>query len=128
MKYLSDFTQEKQTALFKETGAFFAFSQQQFEESKVEGVDYVSLVAGLVVPKENAKRLIEELEKIKIEGVNNDLDEHGKKAIIRRELFNHECFYTGDISDCVDKLASYKITEEEIQAQYEYILKTEDVD
>ncbi|GEK16103.1 DUF7659 family protein [Aliivibrio fischeri] len=128
MKYLSDFTQEKQTALFKETGAFFAFSQQQFEEEKVEGVAYVSLFAGLIVPKENAKKVIDGLEKINIEGVNNDLDEHGKKAIIRRELFNHECFYTGDISDCLDKLASYKITEKEIQAHYEYILKTEDVD
>ena len=43
MKYLSSYTQDKQTALFDETGAFFAFSQQQFDDAKIEGLIYVSL-------------------------------------------------------------------------------------
>ncbi|MGR5097050.1 DUF7659 family protein, partial [Vibrio maritimus] len=46
MKYLSDYTQEKQTALFNETGAFFAFSNQQFDEAKKDGVKYCRITMG----------------------------------------------------------------------------------
>jgi len=42
MKYLSDYTEEAQTKLFVEKGVFFAFSKDQFNEQKKEGVDYVS--------------------------------------------------------------------------------------
>ncbi|WP_444823022.1 DUF7659 family protein, partial [Vibrio parahaemolyticus] len=43
MKYLSDYTQQPQTALFDELGAFFAFSNKQFDEAKKKGIEYVSL-------------------------------------------------------------------------------------
>ena len=45
--------------LFKDTGAFFAFSNEQVDEQKQEGVKYVSLGAGMICPKENASRLCE---------------------------------------------------------------------
>jgi hypothetical protein len=128
MKYLSSYTQEKQTALFDETGAFFAFSQQQFDDAKIEGLIYVSLSAGLIVPKDNAKKLVDGLDKINADGLIQDMTENGKKAIIRRELFNYECFYTGDISDCVDALKQYSIAEEEIREVFNFIRKTEDVE
>ena len=44
MKYLSDYMEHKQTALFKETGAFFAFSNKQFAESKNPKVKYLFLL------------------------------------------------------------------------------------
>lgn len=37
MKYLSDYTSEKQTRAFDEFGAFFAFSNEQFAAAKKRG-------------------------------------------------------------------------------------------
>lgn len=58
MKHLTDYTQEAQTKLFDECGAFFAFGTEQFNEKRVGGVVYYNMGAGLVCPKENAKKLI----------------------------------------------------------------------
>ncbi|HBB9944267.1 hypothetical protein JHS95_23485 [Vibrio parahaemolyticus] len=127
MKYLSDYTQQPQTALFDELGAFFAFSNKQFDEAKKEGIEYVSLGMGMIVPKNNAKKLVERLEEIQKEGIKQDIAENGKEAIIRRELFNHECFYTGDICDCVEKLDEYGYSYDDIYQVYSHICKTEDV-
>lgn len=122
---LNRYTQEKQTALFESTGAFFAFSNDQLAGQKKDGITYVSLGSGLIVPKDNAKTLIDGLEKITAEGIKQDLAENGKEAIIRRELFNNECFYTGDISDCVAALSDYGISPSEIAEAYQRIRKTE---
>lgn len=45
MKYLSHYIQDAQTALFNKTGAFFAFSQEQFNDAKKDGITYVALGA-----------------------------------------------------------------------------------
>lgn len=39
MKYLSDYIQQPQTALFDELGAFFAFSNKQFDEVKKKALN-----------------------------------------------------------------------------------------
>ncbi|ELY5142023.1 TPA: hypothetical protein I7264_03115 [Vibrio parahaemolyticus] len=127
MKYLSDYIQQPQTALFDELGAFFAFSNKQFDEVKKKGIEYVSLGMGMIVPKNNAKQLVERLEVIQKEGINQDIAENGKDSIIRRELFNHECFYTGDICDCVEKLEGYGYSYDDIYQVYSHICKTENV-
>jgi hypothetical protein len=114
MKYLSDYMSDKQTALFKKTGSFFAFGRKQFEEKRVEGVKYYNMGAGLLCPKETAKELSDGLDKIYVEAIAQDMEENGKKAIILRELGNHECWYTGDPEPCVDKLKDYPITKEEV--------------
>ena len=118
MKYLSDYVQDKQTELFDTTGAFFAFSNKQFDEAKKDNVNYVSLGAGLIAPKDNAKELMKGLETIHTQGIAEDIKENGKEAIIQRELGNHEAQITGDISDTVDSLDGYGITEAEIKAGY----------
>ncbi|MGD8232076.1 DUF7659 family protein [Vibrio sp. TRT 1302] len=118
MKYLSDYIQQPQTALFDELGAFFAFSNKQFDEAKKKGVEYVSLGMGMIVPKNNAKKLVERLEEIQKEGIKQDIAENGKEAIIRRELSNHECFYTNDITDCVEKLEEYGYSYDDVYQVY----------
>lgn len=40
MESLTDYTESAYTQLFNETGAFFAFSNEQFEKGKQEGVTY----------------------------------------------------------------------------------------
>ncbi|MEZ9698813.1 hypothetical protein AB4455_12085 [Vibrio sp. 10N.261.46.E12] len=127
MKYLSHYIQDKQTQAFNEAGAFFAFSNQQFADEKKEGVKYASLGMGLICPVDNAKQLMTRLDSIAQEGIAEDIKENGKAAIIRRELFNHECFYTNEICDCVEKLEDYGITYDEIYTVFNHVLKTEDV-
>ncbi|CAH7048958.1 conserved hypothetical protein [Vibrio chagasii] len=125
MKYLSHYIQDKQTQAFNEAGAFFSFSTKQFDEAKKEGVKYASLGMGLIFPVDNAKQLMTRLDSIAQEGIAEEIEENGKKAIIRRELFNHECFYTNDICDCVEKLEGYGISYDEVYEVFNHIPKTE---
>jgi len=128
MKYLSDYTKAAQTELFSTLGAFFAFSNAQLEESRVEGVEYCSLGSGLIVPVTNARQLVDGLENITKEGIEKDLAENGKAGVIRRELFNHECFYDGDVSRCINALEDYGIPKNEVVRVYNHIRTTEDVE
>ena len=118
MKYLSHYTEAKTTSLLNSTGAFFAFSQKQFDEKQIEGVDYVLMGNGLIAPKDNTAEIVEGFKTISSEAIAQDIAENGKPAIIRRELANYECQITSDISDAVEVLKSYDITEEEVQAQW----------
>lgn len=130
MKYLSHYTEEAQTALFKETGAFFAFSPDQFKKQRVEGKTYVHFSdAGMFCFKECEDRLCDGLKDIHEAGIRMDMAENGKKAIIHRELGNHEAQITGSIRATVEALEGYPITKEEIAAEYkEYYQKCVDND
>ena len=118
MKYLSDYTNVKQTKLWNDNGAFFAFGDKQLDEKKQEGVAYVSLGMGLIAPKENASKIIEGLESIYTEGIQQDISDNGITAIIHRELSNHEAQITNDISDTVEALEFYGITRAQVRAEY----------
>ena len=120
MKYLSDYTEKAQTKAFEDNGAFFAFSNEQLKEKAVTGVKYVSCGSGLICPKENVDTLIESLENIQKESIKMDIEENGLEAIIKRELANYECYYTGDIEDAVQALSDYDgITAEMIRDIYQ---------
>lgn len=114
MKYLTDYTKEPLDLAFKKYGAFFAFSKTQFEEQKVEEVKYVSNGAGMIVPKDNYKALMEEMEEIHRIGIKQDIEENGITKIIKRELANYECDYTGEIEDAVEALEDYGISYEQV--------------
>ena len=119
MKYLSDYMEEKQTALFNRTGTFFAFSQKQFEEGRKEDIKYVNLGQGMLSPVENYIEVIEALKKIYKDAIKQDLKENGKDKIILRELENHEAFYVGNIEDTIHKLEDYPITKNQIKKIYQ---------
>jgi hypothetical protein len=119
MKYLSHYTENLQTELLNTKGAFFAFSNKQFDEQKKDGIDYVAMGSGLICPKPNTAELMQGIESINKTGIEADIAENGIKAIIRRELANHEAQITMDISDTVAKLSDYPgITRELIQVEY----------
>ena len=118
MNYLSDYTSAKQSQLWNDNGAFFAFSKKQLNEEKKEGVVYVSLGMGLIAPKENASKVIEGLESIHTEGIKQDISDNGIKPIIHRELANYETQISGDISDTVEALEDYEITREQVREEY----------
>lgn len=115
MRTLNDITNKAITALHEKHGAFYAFSNKQFDESKKEGVTYASLGMGLICPKENCKTFIEELNAIYENGMKQDIEENGKESIILRELYNHEAFYTWEIEDTVESLKGYGFTIEDVQ-------------
>ena len=112
MKYLSEYMETRQTELFKRTGTIFAFSVEQFEEGKKEGIKYSNLGQGMLTEKGNEIEVIEGLDLIYKESIVQDIKENGKDKIILRELCNHEAFYVGDIEDTKDKLEDYECIEE----------------
>lgn len=124
MKYLSHYMEEQQTKLFNDTGSFFAFSNEQFEKAKKDGVAYVALGSGLICPKEYAEKVFTKLDTIYVNAIAQDLAENGKDGVIERELANHEAYYTGDIEDTVYALEDYGITNAEILAVYKRIAPT----
>lgn len=107
MKYLSHYTEKAQSELFKSTGSFFAFGQNQFEKQRKEGVNYVSLGAGLICPKDTVNDLLLGLENIGVHGRQKDVEENGAAGIIEREYFNHECQLTTDTSTAEAALYGY---------------------
>ena len=117
MKYLNDYIEEAQTKALNNAGAFFAFSQEQFNHQKKEGIKYMSFDSGLICPADKAEELDRELVRIVEDGRDQDMSENGKKGIIHRELANHEYCITHDITDTADVLEPYGITKEEIRAE-----------
>lgn len=122
MKYLTDYTEAATTAAMERAQAFFAFSNQQLEEglAKVglQKDQVCSMGAGLIAAKDKADQLFKDLEATHKAGIAADIAENGKRAIIIRELHNHECFYTCDIEPCREALAGYDISEDEIIRAY----------
>ena len=127
MKYLSDYQEAKQTKLFNQTGAFFAFSTDQFNETKQPDTKYVNCKYGLMCPKGQVKILLDGLTKAHQEAIKEDIADNGINAIIKRELYNYECFYSGDISDAVSTLKAYDVTEDQVQDMYRKEYKNADL-
>ena len=129
MKYLTHYTQAATTKLFESTGAFFAFSNKQLREQEKENETYVNLGNGLICPTSNVKELLEGFKNISKEGIAEDIKENGIKGIIHRELGNYETQITGDLSDTIEALSSYGVTESQVTEEYgEYYQKCIDND
>lgn len=118
MKYLTEYIEQEQSDLFKRLGAFFAFSNEQFNEQKKEETKYVSLKHGLICPIDNVDELLNGMKQIHKKAIERDLEENGKSKIIIRELYNHECFYTADYQELVPLLKPYGFTLQDIYKEY----------
>lgn len=99
--------QKKLSAMFEEFGVFFAFSKQQFEQSRKAGIEYVSGFADMIIPKDNVKLVGQRLKLIH-EEVTTLMREHiPMEKYILYELHNHEAFYTGEMDDVLELAKSY---------------------
>ena len=115
MKYLSEYTNEPISQALEEFGGFFAFSNDQFQENAKEGVKYCRVGrSGLIAPKENARALVSRMTEIYKEARAKDIEDHGLEGVIKRELSNYECYYTGDPTEAIEALEPYGITEEQV--------------
>ena len=120
MKYLSDYMEAKQTALFNRTGTIFAFSDKQFDEQAIKGKEYSRIGQGMLTQKGNEMKVIKTLEKIYQQAMVQDLKENGIKGVIQRELENYEVYYTNDLEPAMEALKDYpEITQKDIIKVYQ---------
>lgn len=115
MKYLSEYTEAGISQAMEKAGAFFAFSTDRFNEKKKEGLKYVDCGMGLICPKETATDLLKEIGEVHRKGIEQDIKENGLVGIIKRELNNHEAYYTGNTEDTENALKDYPIKAEDIR-------------
>ena len=122
MKYLQDYMDSGQSALFKEKKVFFAFNNDQLNEGikkhDLKGVKLVSMGQGMYCPKGSANAVITALDGIYKLAIEKDVKENGINKIILRELLNHEAYVVGEIDDTEEKLSDYPITKEQIVEVY----------
>lgn len=115
------FDNEFEKAL-KQHGAFFAFSEEQFNRSKVDGIKYVRFtdIGGLICPKDNAQKLYNEINEIIKTSKKMNIEKHGINYIIDYELENYEAYYTRDYNDAYNMvLRDYEeITLEMVKNRY----------
>ena len=123
MKTLNNYTGQSFSKALDQAGAFFAFGQKQFDQARKPDVKYKLLGGGLICPTKNADDLVKFIHSINKEGIEQDMAENGKKAIIHRELANHEAQITMSINDTVDALEEYPITREDVRAEWKEYLK-----
>ena len=115
---MNKLTNDAITETMNKYGAFFAFSQKQFDERKEAGVEYVDLGAGLIGPKENVQKIADGLEAATKKGREKTLKEKTKKEIIWDAFANYECQIVGSPADAIDALAEYPFTEQEIKKEF----------
>lgn len=113
--------QEKLTKLIDDVGGFFAFGNEQFEEAMKEHnykkEDLCSTGLGMIMPKANLKNYIEQSKELN-EWFDKEVKKLNPNSVIIYELNNHECYYTGDISDALDILKGYGFTREQVLAVF----------
>lgn len=96
---------------FKKTGVFWAFSNAQFEENKTHkdapDNEYLSVGAGGYIHKSNKEKLDYFL-KVKSKELAKDFTSKiDIEDLIKYELANHECYYTGNYLDILDLINGY---------------------
>ena len=117
-KNLSSYTDQPITELFNKYGAFWAFSNQQFETAKQDQIEYVKFWGNCFCNKETAKEFIAEYHLIFENQKKLFLHENSREDIIKYELANYECYYTGEIEEAFEVLQQYGISYNEVQKVY----------
>lgn len=117
-KKLSSYTDQPITELFNKYGAFWAFSNSQFNEAKKDNIEYVTFWGNCFCDKTTVKLFINEYHSIFEQQKNLFLLENKKEDIIKYELANYESFYTGEIEEAFEVLKQYGFTLEEVKKVY----------
>ena len=120
MKTIQEIKKEKEQLINKlidATRMFFAFSMEQFEQSKTEKEEdekYVPIGTGAYLPKsqvDNFTNGFEEIEKWYQQEVKVN---EQRIELIKYELSNYESYYTGDYTDALEALGD-EYSEEEVR-------------
>ena len=106
------------TIIKQKYNVFFAFSESQFYENKIDDIKYVHLGAGLYCPKTHYIAFKKEYDNNYKESIKELLKNHSLESIIEYELSNHECYYTGNFIDVYEMIKDYGITYEMVKKIY----------
>ena len=105
-KYEKEYNEE-----FEKTGVFWAFSNQQFEENKTHknapDNEYISVGCGGYIHKSNKTKLDNFFNKIVPKLNKSFIKKIEIKDLIKYELINKECFYTGDWQTILPTIEHY---------------------
>ena len=104
--------------LLTANGAFFAFTEQQYNEEALPGVEYKRLYAGMLCPSDNVKTVMDGLDNLSDEKTHWELANNSIKTIIWDALANYECQITGDYNDAIAALKVYGISEDDIKKEW----------
>ena len=104
--------------LLTANGAFFAFTEQQYNDEALPGVEYKRLYAGMLCPSDNAKTVMLGLNSLSNEKIQYELSNNSINTIIWDALANYECQISGDYSDAIEALKMYGITETDIKKEW----------
>lgn len=104
--------------LLTANGAFFAFTEQQYNAEALPGVEYKRLYAGMLCPSNNVKTVLNGLDSLSDEKTEWELANNTVKAIIWDALSNYECQITGNYNDAIDALKLYGISEADIKTEW----------
>ena len=126
MKYLNNYIDKATSQALDMHEAFFCFGVERFKEKSKKGITYVDMGMGLVCPKENAKQLQQDLNNITMLGIKEDIKDNGKDGIIKRELNNHEAYYTWDTYDTIQSLKGYGFSTEDVQRVFRAEVKAQE--
>jgi hypothetical protein len=125
--YLSDYLEAGNKAIYKKYGVFFAFGTEQLNEGlkinldkgiTIEGDKTTKFPLGMFAPTKHKESVLKELDSNFDKAVKEDIKANGKEKIIVRELYNYECFYTGDIHDALSKVSVYGYTLQDVEKAY----------
>ena len=104
--------------LLTENGAFFAFTEQQYNAEALPGVEYKRIYAGMLCPSDNVKTVMVGLDNLSNEKTHWELANNTIKTIIWDSLANYECQITGNYNDAIEALKVYGITEDDIKTEW----------
>lgn len=110
----------------KDHKVFFAFSNEQFEESKTElqpNEKYVRLQGGGFIPELQFNSFIKEMVKVQDDFKKAVEENNLKEKHIIYELQNYECFYTIDPTEAINALSDF-YSEKEILEVFSKCVKS----
>lgn len=117
----NELMQGKLTEIFNDLGVFFAFSEEQMEKGlkkiNAKRKDCISISGGGFMPRKNAKEYIKRSSEL-MGWLVREVKKLDSVKVIKYELANYECYYTGDLTDAVEALKDYSFTVEQISRVY----------
>jgi hypothetical protein len=111
-------TDLKINELLTKNGAFFAFTEQQYNDEALPGVEYKRLYAGMLCPSDNVKTVMNGLDSLSDAKTHWELANNTLKTIIWDSLANYECQISGDYSEAWEALKPYGISEDDIKTEW----------
>lgn len=103
--------EDKTNKALKDTGIFYAFSEEQFNSNKTyknaSDTEYLSIFGGAYIHKKDKDKLDNYFEVVSPQLKNELISKIDIKDLIEYELSNYECYYTGNYTEILDIIKQF---------------------